>query len=71
MNVDTEVVGRAARAAAAIAPLAAQIELGRRLPPEAVSALREAGVFKLLVPRALGGSEVSIDTFLTVLETIG
>lgn len=58
------------RAAATIAPLAAQIEADRRLPPEAIAALQEAGVFKLLVPRALGGSEAPIVTFLTVLETI-
>lgn len=66
MNVE-----HAKRAAAIIAPLAAQIEAERRLPAEAVAALRDAGVFKLLVPRSLGGSEAPIDTFLTVLETIG
>lgn len=64
-------VERARRAGQVIAPLSARIEAERRLPPEAVGALVEAGVFKLLVPASLGGAEASLGTFLAVLEAIG
>ena len=63
-------VDRARQAAAVIGPLAPEIEAARRLPPEVVQALVEAGVFKLLVPRALGGSEGSLETLLSVLEEL-
>jgi alkylation response protein AidB-like acyl-CoA dehydrogenase len=67
---DLPLVTGARAAAAAIAPLAARIEAERRLPAEAVSALVDAGVFKLLVPRDYGGSETTIATLLAVIETI-
>src|SRR5579883_2860021 len=65
-----EPLSRARRAAAAIGPLASRIEAERRLPREAVSALVEAGVFKLMVPRAYGGEEAPLLTTLAVLEEI-
>ncbi len=64
-------VERARRAGEVIAPLSARIEAERRLPPEAVGALVEAGVFKLLVPASLGGAEASLGTLVAVLEEIG
>ncbi len=67
---DTDFLARARVAAAAIAPLAARIETERRLPPEAVRALVDAGAFKLCVPRAYGGGEVSLATALAVFEEI-
>ena len=67
---DDDRVGRARVAAAIIAPLSARIETERRLPEEAVRALVDAGVFKLLVPRAYGGAEAPAATLLSVLETI-
>jgi alkylation response protein AidB-like acyl-CoA dehydrogenase len=61
---------RARAAALVIAPLAARIEKDRRLPPEAVRALVDASVYKLLVPRAYGGAEAPVATVLAVLEEI-
>jgi alkylation response protein AidB-like acyl-CoA dehydrogenase len=40
------------------------------VPAEAIAALRAAGVYRMIVPRALGGDEVDLSTFLGVLETV-
>jgi len=68
--IDASIVERAEQAARVIAPLAPQIEQGRRLPEEAVAALVEAGIFKLLVPREYGGAQTTVPTVLTVIEAI-
>jgi alkylation response protein AidB-like acyl-CoA dehydrogenase len=65
-----DLVARARAAAETIAPLAERIEADRRLPAEAVRALADAGTFKMLVPRAYGGAETSLVTFVRVLEEI-
>jgi alkylation response protein AidB-like acyl-CoA dehydrogenase len=67
---DPVVLERARAAAKVIAPLASQIEEARRLPPRAVSALVEAGVFKLAVPKSLGGAEATAATMLSAIEEI-
>ena len=69
-RVDAQTLSRAREAAATIAPMAPEIERGRRLPPAALDALVGAGVFKLMVPRALGGGEASVSTVLAVIEAI-
>jgi alkylation response protein AidB-like acyl-CoA dehydrogenase len=67
---DAERLDRVRLAAKVIAPLAARIEADRRLPAEAVGALVDAGVFKLLVPHEYGGAEASSTLFLDAIETI-
>lgn len=69
-SVDPQILERARLAAAEIAPWAHEIEAGRRLPPAVVDALVRAGVFKLLVPRAYGGAETSLATFVAVIDEI-
>ncbi|HWN67742.1 MAG TPA: acyl-CoA dehydrogenase family protein [Haliangium sp.] len=69
-SIDGQILERARRAAAEIAPRAHEIEAARRLPPAVVDALVQAGVFKLLVPRAHGGAEASLATLMAVLDEI-
>ncbi len=69
-SVATDCLARARVAAEVVAPLASRIEAERRLPPEALRALVDAGVFKLFVPRQYGGGEASITTALAVFEEI-
>ena len=61
---------RARALAPTIAAAADQIERERRLPPALVKALHDGGFFRLLLPRALGGSELDPATFVQITETI-
>ena len=47
-----------------------EIERERRIPEAVLRAAREAGLYRLLVPRALGGAEVDLQTLLDVIEAI-
>jgi alkylation response protein AidB-like acyl-CoA dehydrogenase len=61
-------------AARALAPeiraAADRIEQDRRVPPDLVGALADAGVFRLCVARAYGGLESEVAETLTVLEAV-
>jgi alkylation response protein AidB-like acyl-CoA dehydrogenase len=56
--------------APALRAAAADTERGRRLAPDAVAALRDAGLFRLCVPRDLGGLEASPREAIEVLEEV-
>ena len=43
----------------------------RRVVPEVVDALEEAGLFKLLVPRRLGGLETNLRTMMECMAEVG
>ena len=59
----------AARAlAAGIRERAEHIERHRRLPAELALALAEAGLFRMCVPQAFGGGEVSAATMVEAIE---
>src|SRR5215212_6290040 len=47
-----------------------EIERNRRLPQSLIDGLTELGVFKLLVPRSLGGSELPLPVYIQVIEEI-
>jgi alkylation response protein AidB-like acyl-CoA dehydrogenase len=53
-----------------IGAAADRIEQERRLPPDLIAALMDAGLFRMLVPRSLGGSEADLITFSEVLEEV-
>jgi alkylation response protein AidB-like acyl-CoA dehydrogenase len=60
--------------ARALAPVlvaaAPRIEAGRELPADVVDALHEARMFRMLVPRSLGGEEVSPLVFVQAVEEL-
>jgi indole-3-acetate monooxygenase len=45
-----------------------EIEAGRRIPATLVEMLRETGVFRIFVPRALGGFELPPETYVRLTE---
>ncbi len=67
--------GSALDAARKLAPMirscADQIEADRELPRPLFEALADAGLFLLALPRALGGAEIDLPTYVQVLEEIG
>src|SRR5258708_37356845 len=58
-----------------LAPLvtsrAAEIEAGRRIPPDLVKALRSMGVFRMFVPQTHGGLELDLPIALGIIEALG
>ena len=48
-----------------------QIEAERELPRPLFEALADAGLFQLALPRALGGAEIDLPTYVQVIEEIG
>jgi alkylation response protein AidB-like acyl-CoA dehydrogenase len=50
---------------------AAEIEAGRRIPPDLVEALRSIGVFRMFVPQTHGGLELDLPIVLEVIEALG
>src|ERR1700721_125899 len=47
-----------------------EIEREQRMPPALVEQLREAGFYKMVIPRSLGGLQVDTLTYLRVVETL-
>ena len=47
-----------------------EAERERRIPLPVVEQLREAGLYRMLVPRQMGGLQVDLQTFLRVVELI-
>lgn len=75
MNNVTEIASVDPRArAASVLPLlreaAPEIEAGKELPQRVLKALHDARLFRLLLPRAVGGEAVDLRTFGEVIELI-
>ena len=62
------------QAAAALQPVLRkyhdEIEREQRMPPALFEQLREAGFYKMVIPRSLGGLQVDPLTYLRVVETL-
>jgi alkylation response protein AidB-like acyl-CoA dehydrogenase len=65
-----DVLQRARELAPTISACADEIERGRRLPDRLAAALHEAGMFRLLLPRSLGGTELEPAGFVQVTEAL-
>src|SRR5439155_24660278 len=61
---------RARRLAPEIAAFAERIEAERLLPAALLALLHEAGLYRLLLPRSLGGAEVDLRRFVEIIETV-
>lgn len=60
-----------ARTEASIRAAAEEMDVRRDVPPELLAELRDAGAFRLLTPRELGGFEAPLATVLEVYERFG
>jgi len=69
-TVEVDLVVRARAIAPLIASEADEIERTRRLTPGVVNALIENGLYHMLLPKSLGGSEAAPETFMQTLEEI-
>jgi alkylation response protein AidB-like acyl-CoA dehydrogenase len=67
---EPEPVQRARALAPEIEAAAERIERERRLPEALLASLHDAGLFRLLLPRALGGAEADPVTFVRVIEQV-
>jgi len=67
---NADIVARATEAARSVAPLAECIERDRRLPDELLDRLHALRLFRLLLPRSVGGEEVDPISFFHVIETV-
>jgi alkylation response protein AidB-like acyl-CoA dehydrogenase len=63
-------VARARALAPAIAEYGPQIDRERELPAELVARLHDAELYRMLLPRSVGGGEIDLATFVAVMETI-
>ena len=69
-NTPVDWVARARALVPMIEAAGDRIEAERRIVPEVVAALHEAGLFRMLLPVSLGGAAADIIAFNQVIETI-
>ena len=70
LNTPVDWVARAAALVPMIEAAGERIEAERRIVPEVVTALYEAGLFHMLLPASFGGGAADIVAFNQVIETI-
>jgi alkylation response protein AidB-like acyl-CoA dehydrogenase len=69
--VPADCIARARAVAPAIAAASERIERERALPGELLSALHEARMFRMLIPRSYGGDEADPLTFFEAMQVLG
>src|SRR3954464_8853319 len=69
-GAELDYVARARELLPLIADAAAGVEAGRRLDEGVIAVLHEAGLFRMMMPRWLGGGEAPPSEFVQVIETI-
>ncbi len=71
-DVNHELVERAKKVSYEVfAPNAHEVDSGRQFPTKGFAALRESSLLHMLVPKEFGGSDVSLGTYVSVLEALG
>ena len=63
-------IARARELAPAIAAYGPRIDTERELPAELVARLHDAGLYRMLLPRSVGGDELDLATFVAVMEIV-
>ena len=66
-----DVVARAKALQESVRPRSREIEEARRFPADLARTMAEAGLFRMAVPRSLGGLEVEAATLLRAIELVG
>lgn len=69
-NAGNRLLADIAELAPRISQRVAEIEAGRRMPPDLVEVLRSIGVFRMFVPRSHGGLELDLPTALQVIRAL-
>jgi alkylation response protein AidB-like acyl-CoA dehydrogenase len=69
-STSSDIVERARALAPLLASAAPQIEQRRELTPEVVTALHESGMFRMLIPRSLGGLELPPRVYIEAIEEL-
>jgi alkylation response protein AidB-like acyl-CoA dehydrogenase len=69
-GIDSRLLASAAELKPLVSGAADQAERERRLPRAVVEAFADAGLFRMLVPRSLGGAESNVTTYARVVEEI-
>ena len=67
---DLDIIARARALTPIIDAASPRIEAGRELPPDLLDAMHDAAIFRTLLPRSVGGSEVHPASFVQVTEAI-
>jgi alkylation response protein AidB-like acyl-CoA dehydrogenase len=71
MSHDTTALFEAVRALApALSARSAEIEAQRRIPPDLLNQLIEAGLFRMLTPRTHGGLEIDLPASMEIIEMV-
>ncbi|MEZ5857229.1 MAG: acyl-CoA dehydrogenase family protein [Hyphomicrobiaceae bacterium] len=70
VTANPQVLGRAQALCEVLRTARGQIEAGRELPAQVVGALHDARMFRLLLPRAVGGEEIDLVTMAEVTRLI-
>src|SRR5438477_12205070 len=69
-TTDIAYVGRARELGPELAAATEEIERRRELPEPIIAALVERGLFRLLLPRSLGGAELCPAVYVEVIEEV-
>ncbi len=70
LRLPTDFISRARTLAPLLASAAPRIEANRELTDDVVAALHEAGLFRMLLPRSLGGGELPPEMFVQTIEEL-
>jgi len=70
LSLREDVLARARGVTELLKAAGPRIEATRELPPDVLSAMHQACLFRLLMPRSVGGDEIDLETHAMALETI-